>query len=99
MAKTLDVAALKAAGFTAEMIAKVQASLQDAPKNQKCVVVDYTTSKGTNYKALNVKTARVFVKVAEAKAVIEALTEGLRRAEAGEVDEVKAAAKNENPTE
>jgi copper chaperone CopZ len=91
-AKTIDVAALKAAGFSEEQIQKIQGvvSVKSSPA-AKCRVLDYTTSKGVNYKALNVANARVFVKVSEAANVIKALQEGLERANRGEVDEVKKA--------
>jgi hypothetical protein len=98
MAK-IDVSALKAAGFTEEQIAKVVGiASAKAPAAHKCKVLDYTTVSGNRYKALNVASARVFVKVADAAAVIKALQDGLTRAEAGECDEVKVA-KGEKPTE
>jgi hypothetical protein len=96
MAK-IDIAALKASGlFTDEQLAKVAAVAGAKSSTHKCEVLDYTTSKGANYKALNVASARVFVKVSDAPAVIKALQEGLERANKGEVDKVKAAQK---PTE
>jgi len=92
MAK-FDANALKKTGlFTDEQIAALQTmATAKAPVSAKCTIQDYTTTTGNRYKALNVKAARVFVKVSDAENVIKALQEGLARAQAGEVDEVKAA--------
>jgi hypothetical protein len=99
MSQKLDVAALKAAGFTPSQIEMLaNAGALATHKTSAAKVIKYTTGAGKTDVYLSVSTGRVFIKANEADGIIKALSEGLTRFKAGEIDDVKAAA-SFKPTE
>lgn len=92
MSKKMSVEELKSIGLSAEQI-NVLVSQGVVVKQQvsQVKVVDYTTRAGKRSKYLSIPSARVFVKLEQAAEIVSLLTAGLKRAEAGTVDETKAA--------